>query len=249
MFRRLGYINDQLYEVELAKSEIENKETIVKGFFSLHYAKLRLLELYYNCFTIFCDTDKYEETEMDTDSLYSALAEKELFYCIRNEKRQDWGLLHCKDSKDSFTEETCSEFLPQTCFALHKRHDKREHGLFKEEFRCTDMRLCSKPYCCCDALSNKFKISSKGLNGRTFEDSGEGPLAKYQKVLVETENITSTNPGFRIKTHCVATYEKTKKELFFYKILNQKLSQTEIILSDWKCKVFIYEAFVQIYTL
>ena len=32
MFQRLGYINDQLYEVELGKSEIEQNETINVGF-------------------------------------------------------------------------------------------------------------------------------------------------------------------------------------------------------------------------
>ena len=29
-----------------------------------------MLELYYNFFRKFCDTDKYEELEMDTDFLY-----------------------------------------------------------------------------------------------------------------------------------------------------------------------------------
>ena len=63
----ISTINDQLYEVELAKSEIEHKEPICVGFFILQYAKLRLLELYYCFFTNLCDTDKYEEMEMDTD--------------------------------------------------------------------------------------------------------------------------------------------------------------------------------------
>ena len=33
MFKRLGYINYQLYEVELVKSEVENIEPIIAGFF------------------------------------------------------------------------------------------------------------------------------------------------------------------------------------------------------------------------
>ena len=60
-------VNDQLYEVELAKSEIEHREPVIVGFFILEYAKLRMLELHYNFFTKFCDTDKYEKVEMDTD--------------------------------------------------------------------------------------------------------------------------------------------------------------------------------------
>ena len=78
MFKRLGHINDQLYEVGLAKSEIEHKEPSFVGLFILQYAKLRMLELFYNFFTKFCDTDKYDEIEMYTDSLYLALAEKYL---------------------------------------------------------------------------------------------------------------------------------------------------------------------------
>ena len=49
-FKRLDYINDQLYEVEWAKAEIEHREPMFVGFFILQYAKLRMLELYYNFF-------------------------------------------------------------------------------------------------------------------------------------------------------------------------------------------------------
>ena len=81
-FKRLDHINDQLYEVELAKAEIEHREPIIVGFFKLQYAKLKMLELYCNFFERFCDVNKFEESEMDTDSLYLALSEKELYDCI-----------------------------------------------------------------------------------------------------------------------------------------------------------------------
>ena len=41
MLKRLGHINDQLYEVELVKSEIEQEQPFIVGFFILQYAKLR----------------------------------------------------------------------------------------------------------------------------------------------------------------------------------------------------------------
>ena len=69
LFKRLSFITDQLYEVELVKTEIEPGEPIVVGFFILKYAKLRMLELYYHFSQKFCDTEKYEELEMDTVSL------------------------------------------------------------------------------------------------------------------------------------------------------------------------------------
>ena len=74
MFKRMGYLNDQLYEVEPVKSEIELKEPIVVGFFILQYAKLRILELYFNFFDRYCDVTKFGELEMDTDLLYLALS-------------------------------------------------------------------------------------------------------------------------------------------------------------------------------
>ena len=99
MFKNLGHIHDQLYEVELVKSVIKQKEPIIVDFFVLQYAKLRILELYYNLFTKFCETDKIE-MEMDTDSLSLALGENNLLACIRSEKKQDLELLRSKDCND-----------------------------------------------------------------------------------------------------------------------------------------------------
>ena len=45
MLKRLGYTNDQLFEMELVESEFEHKEPIIFGFFILQCAKLRKLEL------------------------------------------------------------------------------------------------------------------------------------------------------------------------------------------------------------
>ena len=46
LFKRLDFINEQLYEVKLAKAETEHREPIIVGFFILQYAQLRVLELY-----------------------------------------------------------------------------------------------------------------------------------------------------------------------------------------------------------
>ena len=87
LFKKLDHVNNSLYEVELAKAQIEQKEPIIVGLFILQYAKLRMLRQYYNFFTNFCNVDKFEEMDMDTDSLYLALAEKQLEDCIRPEMR------------------------------------------------------------------------------------------------------------------------------------------------------------------
>ena len=109
--------------------------------------------------------------------------------------RAEWQRLRSNDCVDSFTADAVATFFPKTCCVKHKQHDKRELGLFKEEFRCTEMLcLCSKTYCCYDVTSKKPKFSSKGLNKRVLEQSGDGPLERY---------------------HSLATYEQFKKGLSY----------------------------------
>ena len=217
LFKKLDHVNNSLYEVELAKAQIEHKQPIIVGFFILQYAKLRMLELYYNFPTKLYDVIKFEELEMDTDSVYLALAEEELEDCKRPEMRAEWQRLRSNDCVDSFTADALAILFPRTCCVKHKQHDKRELGLFKEEFRCTEMLcLCSKTYCCFDVTSNKIKFSSKGLNKRVLEQSADGPLEKYRRVLNEKVSVTSNNRGFRTNNRSVATYEQVKKGLSYF---------------------------------
>ena len=151
---------------------------------------------------------------MDTDSLYLALAEKELEHCIKPEMRPEWQNSRSFDSVESLTAVAVASFFPRTGCVKHKQHDKGEPVLCKEEFRCTEMFcICSNTYCCYDITSNKLKLSSKGLNKRKLEQGGDGPLEKYRRVLNEKVNVTSNNRGLRTNNHIVATYEQVKKAL------------------------------------
>ena len=76
--------------------------------------------------------------------------------------RGEWQRLRSNDCVDGFTTDAVANFFPRTCCVKHKQHDKREPGLFKEEFRCTEMLiLCSRTYYCYDVTSKKLKFSSK----------------------------------------------------------------------------------------
>ena len=208
---------NSLYEVELAKAQIEHKKPIIVGFSILQYAKLRMLELHYNFFTRFFDVNKFEGLEMNTDSLYLALAEKKLDDCIRPEMSAKWQRLRSNECVDSFTADAVANFFPRTCSVKHKQQDKREPRPFKEEFRCTEILcLCSKTYCCSDFTFNKFKISSKGLNKRVLEQSGHGPLEKHRRVFNEKVNVTSNNKEVRTNNHSVSTYEQVRKGLSYF---------------------------------
>ena len=115
------------------------------------------------------------------------------------------------------TADTVANFFPRTCCVKHQQHDKREPGLFKEEFRCTEVLcLCSKTYCCYDVTSNKLNSSSKGLDKRVLEQSSEGPLEKYRRVMNEKVKVTLNNRGFRTNNLSVATYEPVKKDLSYF---------------------------------
>ena len=138
IFKKLYHVNKSFYEVELTKAKIEYKEPIIVGFFILQYAILRMLELYYNFFTRICDVNKFEELEMNTVSLNLAFAEKELEDCIRPEMRTEWQRLRSNDCVHKFTADAEASSFPRTCCVKLKQH-KREPGLLKEDFRCTEM--------------------------------------------------------------------------------------------------------------
>ena len=90
IFKCLNNVSKELYEFELAKSKIEHREPIIVGYFKLQRSRLRstILELYNKFFDRFCDMDKFEELEMDTDSFYLALAHENLYNYIRPAKKQ-----------------------------------------------------------------------------------------------------------------------------------------------------------------
>ena len=212
LFKRLDHINDQFYEVEMAKADIEHRKPIIIGFLKLQYAKPGLLERYYNFFVRFCDVKKFEVLEMDTDSLYLALSEEELYICIQEESKFEWELIRTKDCNDDFTDKATANFFLRTCCTEQRKYDKREPGFFKDEFFCTEVLfLCSKTYFFYDANSNKHKFSCNASNKRTLEHCADGPMANYQRLWNEFSNVTSTKRGFRIVHHSAATYEQTEK--------------------------------------
>ena len=181
-----------------------------------------MLELHYN-FKQYCDGSKFEELEMDTDSLYLALATNVITDCIREDKLEEWSAIRKEDCRYNFEADSLRNFFPLTCCCTHSQLDKREPGLFKEEFRATEMIcLCSKTYCCYDSQTKKTKFSSKGLNKHFLNELSDGPLQKYRKILNDVSDIGPINRGFRVQNHAVYTYERSKKGLsYFY--LKRKL--------------------------
>ena len=60
-------------------------------FLILQYAKLRMLEFYYNCLTQSLNPNSFELCETDTDSICMAIITKNLNAFIRNELREQYN--------------------------------------------------------------------------------------------------------------------------------------------------------------
>ena len=85
------------------------------GFFTIQYAKLRVLVFYYNFFDNFCDFSKFKELEKDTVSMYLALAEKKLTDCFRLEMRKEGAILQSHDC-DEFHSRSIRKLFPLNWF-------------------------------------------------------------------------------------------------------------------------------------
>jgi len=59
---------DQYYEVEAVKHRIKLDLPVQLGFFILQYAKLKMLQFYYDLLNLYVDRSDFEYVEMDTVS-------------------------------------------------------------------------------------------------------------------------------------------------------------------------------------
>ncbi|WAR06799.1 hypothetical protein MAR_016757 [Mya arenaria] len=139
---------EQYYEIEMSKRKIKLDLPIQLGYFILQYAKLRMLEFYYDFMDVYVDRRDFEYCEMDTDSAYMAISGKTLEEVIKPDmlEKYKFGLLgFCFDSE----KEADSQYhwFPHTCCAKHAKYDKRTPGLFKLEYQGDELiGLCSKTY-------------------------------------------------------------------------------------------------------
>ena len=138
VFRKVSELDDDVYEIESVKKSITLDLPIYLGYFILQYAKLKMLQFYYDCIDNICDRSDFEYMEMDTDSAYIALSEECLEDIIKPEKRaeHDHLLFNKCDTVHSLTD---TQWFPRECCPTHKLHDKRTPGLFKLEAEGSEM--------------------------------------------------------------------------------------------------------------
>ena len=211
VFRKLSELDDDLYEIESAKKSIKLDLPIYLGYFILQYAKLRMLEYYYDCLDKILDRADYQYLEMDTDSAYISISGDSLHDVVKPEEKYEFQRLLTGICTDSIQGEV--QWFPRECCSKHILHDKRTPGLFKLEAEGDEMiALSSKTY----LLKNKevLKIVCKGLNEKFLED----PLSLYFGVLTNQSSKCGTNRGFVSKNNTIYTYEQSRAGLTYFYI-------------------------------
>ena len=232
-FRQLDVVTEDAYEIEMNKSVVKYTLPLHIGLFVYQYAKLRMLQFYYDFVDRYVERPLFQYCEMDTDSAYIALAGESIDGLVRADRRahyfrhrSQWLPAECCDEHED--DYVCARkagrpwTVTESCCFARKAFDKRTPGLFKVEW-CGDgfVGLCSKTYYCFGATD---KYSTKGLSKRHNDIDKDTFLA----VLKNRRSGGGFNRGFRVRDLSVMTYIQERAALtYFYgkrKVLADGLS-------------------------
>jgi len=173
------------YEITSRKPRVTIHRAFHVGIAVYQLAKLRILEFYHNFLDRFVDRQDFELIQMDTDSLYFALAGLKLHEVVKPELQTEFE--NCK--KDWLVWDTFSNRTP---------------GLYKLEFDgYRAIALCSKCYFV-DG-DEKSKHSSKGMSAR----HNSLRWGRYKSAL-EGKTDRAENRGFRLRNGQMITYSQEK---------------------------------------
>ena len=238
-FRQLDVVTEDAYEVTSNKVRVTYDLPLHIGFFVYQYAKLRMLEFYYDFIDRYVDRSLFQYCEMDTDSAYIALAGDTIDDLVTSEHREhyfrnrsQWLPAECCDDHEE--EYVCARIAgrswtaSESCCIARKAFDKRTPGLFKVEWRGNGfIGLCSKTYYCFGASD---KCTTKGLNKRQNTIDKDAFLS----VLTNRRSGSGVNRGFRVRDSSVMTYIQERAALtYFYpkrKVLEDGLTTAPLDL-------------------
>ena len=123
-----------------------------------------MLELYYNFFHTHCDENSFKELQMDTDSLYLALAEDNPDDSILPEKKAQRTLTRQNDCRDELIADAMRIFFPLACCALHKRMINENPDYSKKNSAVLKCCACAaRPIATILVRATKLKLVAKDL--------------------------------------------------------------------------------------
>ena len=232
-FHKAQELNHCVDECELLPAKIKWDLPNTVGFAVYCYAKLRMLEFYYDCLQRFVPRERFQLLETDTDSLYLSLATDSLDEAVSPHLKREFfqeypkwfPALACDKHADHFVEAKCAgqpwtPTLP--CCKDRVAYDKRRPGLMKLEWKGDSMIcLCPKTYYATGPQGDKK--SSKGLshsNTLTFDD--------YARVIQHQTSGVGQNRSFRTDGQTMLTYFQERSSLSYLylkrRILDDKVS-------------------------
>ena len=154
LFRQLEVVTDSAYEIEMSKGVVTYTLPLHIGFFVYHYAKLLMLQFYYDFVDRYVERPLFQYCEMDTDSAYIALAGESIDDLVVDREnyfrhRSEWLPAECCDEHHKDYANARISGHPWTttepCCLARQMFDKRTPGLFKVEWRGDGfVGLCSK---------------------------------------------------------------------------------------------------------
>jgi len=124
---------DEYFEVEKAKEKWNINLPIQIGYFILQYAKLRMLQFYYDYLDVYVDRADFAYCEMDTDSAYMALSGPTFASVVKPGMKDCYQRALtgcCRDDVDP-------QWFPRTCCTKHAKYDKRTPDYLKSNTRVT----------------------------------------------------------------------------------------------------------------
>ena len=240
LFKSMSTISeeDEIFEVHNSKKRIVHDNPVQLGYFILQYAKLKMLEFYYNFLMTYIDVSDFAFLQMDTDSIYLAISSENLKDIIKPEfltKYSDAIYKQC--DIDEISADGEKNWFPRECCRSHKVFDSRTTGLFKLEFTGNIFYgTCSKCYTVANE-KGETKLSCKGINRAAISN----PLELFSSVMNRTNTNPSTvNKGIHVTKGGMFTYEQVKKSVsYFYckrKVEDDGVntSPLNLILCPWK---------------
>ena len=219
-FRSSTYIGDGVYEVQMAHKTMKNDIPKQIGLFVLQYAKLRMLQFYYDCLDRYLDRSDFEMVQMDTDSLYFAVSKYNpdqdshpLLPMVKEELVDEFKSRLYDHCQDDWEPDFDIHYFPRQCCTAHNLYDQKTPGLFKLENSGTGIvGLCSKTYCL-QMINGQEKMAVKGVNKANL---GPGIYKQMMDVLQTCVDKLTVNRGFRMKKQDdnnskMMTYNENKK--------------------------------------
>jgi len=205
-FRAMEDLGDDIFEVNMSHGKVSLNLPIQIGVMILHHAKLRMLQFVYDFLFFYIDRTNITFCEMDTDSIYFAIAGENITDVIIDKLKGKFTSLlnqNCTNVRD------LNAFLPRTCCEEHAFDDSKHPGLFKKEWSGIKMLcLASKTYVGITE-DNKVKLTCKGANKEAIRKND--PFELFKSVLLTKKQVLNVNRGFRVNGAEVVTYAQSKR--------------------------------------